>query len=85
VLLGGADAADWASAATTAAGRVGIALDAHLLGRGVDADPAEFREQFGIDDTGAVLIRPDGHVAWRAVGRGDPEDLATAIAQILVL
>jgi hypothetical protein len=26
---------------------------------------------YAIDDDGAVLVRPDGHVAWRSRGRSD--------------
>jgi 2-polyprenyl-6-methoxyphenol hydroxylase-like FAD-dependent oxidoreductase len=29
---------------------------------------------YGVEPTGAVLVRPDGHVAWRAVDDGDAPD-----------
>ena len=43
-------------------------------GRSIGADDAEaWREIYGIDDDGAVLVRPDGHVGWRSAGgAGDP-------------
>jgi putative polyketide hydroxylase len=32
-------------------------------------DPdGRFAEAFGLSPSGAVIVRPDGHVAWRAVG-----------------
>ena len=38
-----------------------------------------------ISDQGAILVRPDGHVAWRSAGRGavSASELAAAVAQIL--
>jgi putative polyketide hydroxylase len=55
VLFAGQDADTWAQAA----GEAGIA--AHRIPD--DAFPAAY----GIDPAGAVLVRPDGFVAWRAV------------------
>jgi len=39
----------------------------------------------GISDAGAVLVRPDGHVAWRADTAGEEQlqALRTAIAGLL--
>jgi len=34
-------------------------------------DEEPWRELYGIDDDGAVLVRPDGHVAWRSAGAAD--------------
>jgi len=43
----------------------------------------QFRE---VDDDGAVLVRPDGHVAWRRTGApADDDDLVQVIADILRL
>ncbi|MDG4820788.1 FAD-dependent monooxygenase [Asanoa sp. WMMD1127] len=75
VLLTGA--ADWAGAAADIADREPAGLVAHLIG--VDlADPdGRFAAAHGIGDAGAVLVRPDGVVAWRQVGApdGDPVKL----------
>jgi hypothetical protein len=36
-------------------------------------DEEPWRELYGVDEDGAVLVRPDGHVAWRSAGAaGDP-------------
>ena len=68
LLLAGCDGRDWtAAAAGTAAGFNGLALDAWCVGTDL-GDPEEvFLEAFGISSTGAVLVRPDGFVAWRSV------------------
>ena len=60
VLLCGADVDTEAEACTHPALRV-LRLDAHLE----DSD-GRLASAHGIDRTGAVLVRPDGHVAWRA-------------------
>jgi len=36
---------------------------------------------FGLEPGGAVLVRPDGHVAWRSVTR--PDDPAKALDAVL--
>ncbi|GAB3405920.1 FAD-dependent oxidoreductase [Flindersiella endophytica] len=59
VLLTGPDG-DWDNQAKAAAGQLGISLSTHVL------DSADVRERHGITASGAVLVRPDGFVAWRA-------------------
>jgi hypothetical protein len=57
----------------TAAGELG--LPAHRLdGR---------TKPYGVTDEGAVLVRPDGFVAWRSVGEGPATDLARALRTVL--
>ena len=62
VLLAGAEADLWVQAA----GAAGIAV--HRVGApGALADPEDaFPSAYGITPAGAVLVRPDGFVAWRA-------------------
>jgi putative polyketide hydroxylase len=67
VLLAGAGGGAWCDAAR----RLSDApLDAHQLGgAGNLADPeGRFPEAYGVSAAGAVLVRPDGFVAWRAIG-----------------
>jgi 2,4-dichlorophenol 6-monooxygenase len=59
-LITGADGTAWAAAAD---GIGDIPLGYVALGRDIDAGWAD---QLGIDATGALLVRPDQHVAWRA-------------------
>lgn len=66
-----ADGADtvWLRAAARAAGRLGVRLDAFGIGAGGDLEPedgADWAEAHGTRRDGAVLVRPDGFVAWRA-------------------
>jgi 2-polyprenyl-6-methoxyphenol hydroxylase-like FAD-dependent oxidoreductase len=58
-VLAGADGAPWAAAAAEVAERVGVPVDAHVLGGG-------FAEAYGMSAAGAALVRPDGFVAFRS-------------------
>jgi len=55
VLLAGAKGQGWRAAQ---AGK--LPIKTHVI-----ADPA-FAAAYGLSPDGAVLVRPDGHVAWRA-------------------
>jgi 2-polyprenyl-6-methoxyphenol hydroxylase-like FAD-dependent oxidoreductase len=68
VLLAGPRGEAWRVAArAVAAGFPGLKLEAHRVGGDGLADPeGRFAAAFGITPSGAVLIRPDGYVAWRA-------------------
>ncbi len=59
-LLSGPEGDAWRGAARTAAPALGVDVDVHSIG-----EPA-FPEAYGITPAGAVLVRPDGFVAWRA-------------------
>jgi 2-polyprenyl-6-methoxyphenol hydroxylase-like FAD-dependent oxidoreductase len=76
VLLAGADGGAWAQAGTAAADRLGLGLDVYRVGDGGDLeDPHKrFLSCYGLEPAGAVLVRPDGFIAWRAVGGGEPGD-----------
>ena len=66
VLLAGVDSNALCDAARSAAEDVGIELDVHRVGEGGLTDPvADLASAYGIDRAGAVLVRPDGFVAWR--------------------
>lgn len=58
-------------------------LDLTVYRIGVDvADPeGRFTKTYGITERGAVLVRPDGFVAWRA--EAEAGDLAAAVKKIL--
>ena len=59
-LLAGWKGAAWRHKAAEAASRTSVALEAHIL------EEEEFPDAYGITPSGAVLVRPDGFVAWRA-------------------
>uniref|UniRef100_A0AAU2JM55 FAD-dependent monooxygenase n=1 Tax=Streptomyces sp. NBC_00049 TaxID=2903617 RepID=A0AAU2JM55_9ACTN len=69
----------WRDAAQAVSRRLGIGLDAYAIGTGPEADLAprdggDWAEAHGTSPDGAVLVRPDGFVAWRAVDAvADPE------------
>ncbi|MFG2120933.1 FAD-dependent oxidoreductase [Streptomyces sp. NPDC048710] len=74
------DDAGWHAAARRIADADGVRLDAYRIGPGADADltydaeGTDWAQAHGTSADGAVLVRPDGFVAWRAAGAvPDPE------------
>jgi hypothetical protein len=86
-LFAGERGAPWRDAARALAGSLGIPLDALTVGPGADlGDPGEqWTPAYGMEADGAVLVRPDGHVAWRSRGAAaDPKrDLESALRATL--
>lgn len=88
VLVTGSRGDAWAAAAADVAGSTGVAIDVVEIGRDGSAclDPdgtwTRLRE---ITDDGAILVRPDNHVAWRSVGRATDAraTLDDAVSKIL--
>jgi 2-polyprenyl-6-methoxyphenol hydroxylase-like FAD-dependent oxidoreductase len=77
VLLTGAEGAAWQAAAPAVAKELGVTLDVHVVGDDGLADAeGSFLRSFGISPSGAVLVRPDGFVGWRAVTAADAPDNA---------
>jgi putative polyketide hydroxylase len=73
VLLAGPAGGAWYSAARRLAERHDIPLDAYRVGgeSGHELIPegdVDWAEAYGTTDDGAVLVRPDGFVAWRSSG-----------------
>lgn len=86
VLLAGARGGEWARAAKAMQATNGIEVTAITVGNGgLHAADQGWRETYGIDETGAVLVRPDGYVGWRsASGAADPaRTLAHAMGAIV--
>ena len=84
--------ASWAAAGAGLAARLGVPLSVTVLGQPAlePADPEAFERLYGMGLDGLVLVRPDGHVAWRVVaGSGAPHEtearqrLAAVLARIL--
>ncbi len=77
----------WRDAACAAAASLGVPLSALTVGSGADiSDPGDqWMPAYGIEADGAVLVRPDGHVAWRSrSGVTDPKrDLESALRAVL--
>jgi 2,4-dichlorophenol 6-monooxygenase len=75
----------WATAAGKVAHELGIALGTVVIGPGREVtdlyyDWAKLRE---VDESGAVLVRPDKHIAWRSMTM--PEDPEGALRTVLHL
>lgn len=87
VLLTGPSGQAWKPAAALAAGQIGAPICCYSIGPEGDLiDPQnEWPSLYGIESEGAVLVRPDGHVAWRAQSlSADPgDDLLSALRRIL--
>lgn len=65
VLLAGADGQQWADAAASLIDHRTVPLTAYRMGE--DLIPqGDFDSLYGISSSGCVLVRPDGHVAFRA-------------------
>jgi hypothetical protein len=71
VLLGGSEAAGWLQEARAASTRLQVPVDMHCPGTAGMGDGDDFHDAYGISPAGAVLVRPDGVVAWRARGGAD--------------
>jgi hypothetical protein len=67
VLLAGGDGKAWRDAGLTVAAELGVPLEAFTIGPGGDlCDAGEsWTDAYGVEDDGAVLVRPDAHVGWR--------------------
>lgn len=67
-LLAGRYAQPWVAAFTRAAANAGIPAQAFVVGADGDLidNSGAFHDLYEISSSGAVLVRPDGHVVWRA-------------------
>ena len=87
VALTGRAGERWCDAARAAASQLGCTVDAYRVASDGDLvdDEGRFEELYGTGPAGAVLIRPDGFVAWRARAADDDAEalLARAFSQIL--
>jgi len=96
VLLAATEA--WCSAAAEVAAALSVPIDAHVVAeptavrgpftalsvpRGPLAAIEPWTERYGISQDGAVLVRPDGFVAWRSHGSGHADDLVKALRGVL--
>ncbi|GCD95521.1 FAD-dependent monooxygenase [Embleya hyalina] len=83
-LITAADTPAWnrqADAATTA----GIPVTVHPLDgvRLREERPGTFRRLYGLPSSGAALIRPDGHIAWRAAAPPAGPELREVLRRVL--
>jgi 2,4-dichlorophenol 6-monooxygenase len=80
LLLTDTSGAAWVAAAQAAAEKFGVTVRAVTIGAGGDCVDVEgsWARLRGISDGGAILVRPDNHVAFRALEpAADPRDVVT--------
>jgi putative polyketide hydroxylase len=67
VLLTGPEGNAWKESGRDAAMQLRLSLDVYQIGSDVVSDPnGFFADAYEISHSGAVIVRPDGFVAWRA-------------------
>jgi 2,4-dichlorophenol 6-monooxygenase len=73
----------WAAAAQETAERLGVPLDAVVIGPGREVTDLYFDWAAGreVQEDGAVLVRPDKHVCWRSHRLVD--DPAAVLTEVL--
>jgi len=83
VLLAGAEGHAWLQAARDVSNGPGPSIKAWRVGPGADLVPesVDFTQLYGVTSNGAVLVRPDGHVAFRA--QTLPNDCMAALSEAL--
>jgi hypothetical protein len=87
-LLAGPDGVDWVSAAQSIATNLRVPLTTYRIGSGLplEEDDRPWKKIYGIANSGAVLVRPDGHVAARFQdSSAAPDALSAALRHILHL
>jgi hypothetical protein len=73
VLLTAPQGAAWREAAAA----LHLDFDSIVIGGDLRSEDGRWREAYGLEEDGAVLVRPDGHVGWRA--RSGAAEAATAL------
>ena len=85
--MAGPHGATWVSAAATASAALGVPITCHQLGVNVEQVTTEGEvslcDAYGIGESGASLVRPDGYVAWRAADDRARGELTRVLAQVL--
>jgi 2-polyprenyl-6-methoxyphenol hydroxylase-like FAD-dependent oxidoreductase len=83
-LLAGPGGGAWCTVAAEVERELGAPIDGYRIGAPGLRDVGGFTEAYGLGDDGSVLVRPDGHVAWRsALGGANGTLLRDAVERIL--
>ncbi|WP_406740643.1 FAD-dependent monooxygenase [Streptomyces atratus] len=84
-LITAADTPAWQQQADAATAAAGTPVTVHQLagGRLREEHPGSFNRLCALPAAGAVLVRPDGHIAWRAASPSAEPDLLHALQRIL--
>ncbi|MEU6962551.1 FAD-dependent monooxygenase [Streptomyces chrestomyceticus] len=82
VLLTGPEGGAWTQAAEPVARKLGVPLRTWSVGDRAELRPVgrDWAEAYGVGPGGAVLVRPDAFVSWRAERvTGDPQEVLTDV------
>jgi hypothetical protein len=83
-LLIASGGAAWRAVAAEVSQELGIDVDSYVIGGTGLQDRGGFARAYGLESDGAVLVRPDGHVAWRSArGPASAAVLGAALTRIL--
>lgn len=86
-LLSGIAGSPWVEAAAHAAESLGIDLDVHIIGPGQELEDlyGDFARVREIEESGALLVRPDNFICWRAMRwqEGSGDELRAALKRVL--
>lgn len=88
VLVTGRDGAAWHDATRHVRRALGVPLGAVTVGGAEIQDlSGAWPSAYGADSDGAVLVRPDGHIAWRSAGAAADATatLEQVVARVLAL
>jgi 2-polyprenyl-6-methoxyphenol hydroxylase-like FAD-dependent oxidoreductase len=80
VLIAGREGTEWARTAASLARGQGVRLEAHQIGVDIHDPHDRLHSAFGITHSGAVMMRPDGFVGWRAESSIDTTDCAAVLS-----
>lgn len=89
VLLTGSKGQHWHDMFAKATSKLGLSVDMYSIGQDqpYSDDDGSFLASYGISDSGAVLVRPDGFIAWRtqnaATQSGESAEIFIAQSRLL--
>ena len=88
-LICGAEGAAWCTVVDRLRQRFGLDMGCQCIGASGGYQDVEgtFEQRYGLQSSGAVLVRPDGWVAWRAQAwnEGGEDALAAALGAVLAV
>lgn len=83
-LLTASNGGAWRTQAVAVSHARGLRIDTYTIGGTGLQDDGNFAQAYGLESDGAVLVRPDGHVAWRSASGPQTDDvLHDALGRIL--
>lgn len=89
VVMAASEGEVWDDAARSASEALGVPVHCLVVGRDVTeaagGDAPSFADAYGIGPSGAVLVRPDGYVAWRSPDAYGAAGLERSLRAVLCL